>query len=77
MRFPGNCLLVALAASARGHHLHRMRNRSGRWHFYWTHRDGGGQAFEFYTKGASRRSYLRNAITLGEIRRAPSLDQHE
>jgi hypothetical protein len=76
VRFPGNCLLVALAAWARGHRLYRMRNRSGRWHFYWTHRDTG-QAFEFYTKGASRRSYLRNALTIGEVRRAPALDEKQ
>lgn len=74
MRFPGNCLVVTLVyCLRRGNCLRRMRNRSGRLHFYWT--DASGKAFEFYTKGASRRSYLRNAITFGEVRRAPALDR--
>lgn len=72
-RFPGNCLIVAAVMGLRGYEVRTMRNRSGRLHFYW--RDEEGRAFEFYTKGASRRSYLRNALTLGEIRRAPALDR--
>jgi hypothetical protein len=50
-----------------------MRNRAGRLHFYWL--TSSGAAFEFYTKGASRRSYWRNALTLGEVRRAAALDE--
>lgn len=75
MKFPGNCLLVALVMGLRpGRRIRVMRNRGGRLHFFWTHK-ATGEAFEFYTKGASRRSYLRNAITMGEVRRAPGLDE--
>lgn len=73
MRFPGNCLVVALVHCAAGGSLRSMRNRTGRMHFYWV--DGRGLAHEFYTKGASRRGYLRNALTLGEVKRCPALDE--
>lgn len=53
--------------------IRATRNRSGRWHLYWLDKDGF--AWEFYTKGASRCSYLRNAVRIGEIRRMPSRDQ--
>lgn len=72
MRFPANCLVVALIAAAAGCSVHCMRNRSGRRHWFW--RDGNGRAFEFYRKGASRLSYLQLSVYLGEVRRAPALD---
>jgi hypothetical protein len=68
MRFPANCLVVAIVASCRrGSSLWCGRNKSGRLHFFW--RDAAGRSWEFYTKGASTRSYLRNALTIGEIKR--------
>lgn len=69
MRFPGNCLLVALAAKAlapRRVRLRTLRNRRGRVHFYW---ERDGERFEFYTPGASQSGYLRNALRLGTVRR--------
>jgi hypothetical protein len=68
-RFPGNCLMVALAAwllAPRTTRIRAMRNRAGRWHVYWEMR---GQRFEFYTPGASSCGYLRNALRLGQVRR--------
>lgn len=68
-RFPANCLVVALAAklaAPRQVRLGIMRNSAGRLHVYWMK---GGERFEFYTPGASRCGYLRNAIRLGTIRR--------
>lgn len=65
-RFPGNCLVVALVAwlmhplSTR---VRRMRNRVGRWHWYWVR---GGAAYEF--RGVVPRwpyPYWRNACYLG------------
>lgn len=73
MKFPANCLLVAATAALCGGRVRVMRNRSGRLHAYWL--TGNGEAWEFYTRGASGRSYLRNALTLGEIKRCPSLDE--
>jgi len=70
MRFPANCLVVAVVCGGLG--LRAMRNRSGRLHFYWVR---GGRAYEFYSPGASRCTYLRNAIRLGAVRRCPSLDE--
>jgi hypothetical protein len=70
-RFPANCLLVAVLAG--GPRMRMMHNRSGRLHFYWI--DQHGLAWEFYTKGASRCSYLRNAFRFGEIKRMPSGDE--
>lgn len=73
-RFPANCLLVALAGAllTRGS-IATLRNRTGRLHWFW--RDRSGRAWEFYTAGASRRTYLRNALTLGEVRACPALDR--
>lgn len=68
VRFPGNCLLVALAAklaAPRQVRIGMLRNRAGRLHFYWVR---GGHRFEFYTPGASGCSYLRNALRLGTVR---------
>ena len=68
MRIPGNCLIAALIAKGiapRRTRLRYLRNRCGRLHFYW---ERDGRRFEFYTQGASRASYLRNAIRLGEVR---------
>lgn len=73
MTFPANCLLVALVAWLGGAELCAVRNRTRRWHFFW--RNAAGEAWEFYTPGASRRSYLRNALTLGRVKRAPALDR--
>lgn len=68
MKFPANCLVVALVASLRHGSKFRMeRNRKGRWHFFWT--DRYGFSWEFYCKGASSKSYLQNALYIGEIRR--------
>jgi hypothetical protein len=75
MRFPANCLIVTAVAAMFGGRPRAVRNRAGRWHLYWL--DADGLAFEFYTKGASRRSYLRNALTLGEVKRCPSFDEIE
>lgn len=72
MIFPGNCLLVALCAKAcspRRVRVVTMRNRAGRVHFMW---ERDGDLFEFYTPGASRSSYLRNALRFGEVRRVRS-----
>ena len=67
MRFPGNCLIVALAAVLKdGSRLYWKRNKVGRVHFYWRTKDG--RRWEFYKRGASSRSYLQNAIYIGEIR---------
>jgi len=67
--FPGNCLVVAVAAkvmSPKQVRLRTTRNRAGRLHFMW---ERDGELFEFYTPGASRCSYLRNSLRLGAIRR--------
>jgi hypothetical protein len=67
-RFPGNCALVAIAqflAAPRTTRIHCTRNRSGRLHLYWQ-RDG--RRFEFYSPGASRCGYLRNALRMGSVR---------
>ncbi|MGG3814221.1 hypothetical protein ABEV34_21615 [Methylorubrum rhodesianum] len=70
MRFPANCLAVALL---RGHVRTRaMRNRTGRLHYFWRDRDG--LAWEFYAPGRSRRSYLANLLYVGEVQRMPSHD---
>lgn len=72
MIVPGNCLLAALCAKAcapRRVRVVTVRNRAGRMHFMW---ERDGVLFEFYTPGASRCSYLRNALRLGEIRRVRS-----
>ena len=69
MRFPGNCLLVALAAkllAPRRVRLRTLRNRRGRVHVYW---ERDGERFEFYTPGASSCGYLRNTLRLGTVRR--------
>jgi hypothetical protein len=73
MRFPANCVAVTAAAVLLGQRPRTIRNRPGRLHVYWVNRRG--EAFEFYTKGASLRSYWRNALTFGEVKRAPSLDE--
>ncbi len=69
MKFPANCLVVALAAKV-AHpsrvKIRTMRNRSGRIHFMW---ERDGQVFEFRTPGASRCTYLRNSLRMGEIHR--------
>lgn len=66
MKFPGNCLCVSLIAAALpGNKLKICRNRSGRMHFYW--RDKYGRSWEFYKKGASQRTYLKNSIYVGEV----------
>lgn len=65
----GNCLLCALVAWAskpRATRIHAMRNRRRRWHFYWT-RDG--KRYEFHAPGRSAKSYLRNAIYRGQVRK--------
>ena len=68
MRFPGNCLCVALVASLRlGSRFRMKRNRLGRWHFFWT--DRRGYSWEFYKKGSSGRTYIQNALYVGEIKR--------
>ncbi len=72
MVVPGNCLLAALFAKAcapRRVRVVTVRNRAGRVHFMW---ERDGDLFEFYTPGASRCSYLRNALRLGEVRRVRS-----
>jgi hypothetical protein len=68
VKFPGNCLCVALLASLRpGTRLRIGRNRMGRKHFYWT--DQHGRSWEFYKKGASGRTYFQNSLYIGEIKR--------
>jgi hypothetical protein len=68
MKFPGNCLLIAILASCKpGNVLQWKRNASGRMHVYW--KDQYGHAWEFYKKGASKRTYLQNAFYVGEIKR--------
>ena len=70
MRFPANCLAVALL---RGHVRTRaMRNRAGRLHYFWRDRDG--LAWEFYAPCRSRRSYLANLLYVGQVERMPSHD---
>ncbi|RLK53429.1 hypothetical protein BCL79_2735 [Stenotrophomonas rhizophila] len=69
MKLVGNCLVVALAAkliAPRRVRIRSMRNRAGRVHFMW---EKDGVPYEFYTPGASRSSYLRNSLRVGEIRR--------
>lgn len=68
MRFPGNCLIVALTfAALPGNRLRTKRNRMGRLHFFWT--DKRGRSWEFYKKGAGSKTYIENALYLGEVRR--------
>jgi hypothetical protein len=68
MKFPGNCLIVSLIASALpGNRLRMKRNRMGRIHFYWQDKDG--RSWEFYKRGASGRNYLQNSFYFGEIKR--------
>jgi len=70
MKFPGNRLCVAFIAALRpGTRFRTGRNRMGRLHFYWT--DRHGKSWEFYKKGASRRTYLQNSLYIGEIKRIP------
>ena len=72
MLIPSNCLLAALCAKAlspRTVRITSIRNRAGRIHFMW---ERDGQTFEFYTPGASRCTYLRNALRLGRVRRVGS-----
>lgn len=69
MRFPGNCLLAALAAkllAPRAVRIRRTRDRRGNLHFYW---ERDGERFEFYTPGASQWGLLRRAFRLGTVRR--------
>lgn len=66
---PGNCIVAALVAWALAPtrtRIRRMRNRVGRWHWYWV-RDG--QAWEFHAPCRSRLPYWRNALYLGVPRR--------
>ncbi len=77
MKFPANCLVVALAAKVANPSrvkIRTMRNRSGRIHFMW---ERDGQLFEFRTPGASRCTYLRNALRLGEIHKVPASAKRE
>lgn len=68
MRFPGNCLVVALVAGLRpSNRVHMARNAWGRWHWYWT--DSNGVSWRFYRPQSGRRSYLRNSLYIGEIKR--------
>jgi len=68
MRFPANCLIVSLAMAAfPGNRLRTKRNRMGRLHLYWS--DARGRSWEFYKRGASSRTYLHNALYVGEIKR--------
>lgn len=68
MKFPGNCAVVAVVASwLPGNSLHWKRNASGRWHVYW--KDRQGRSWEFYKKGASKRTYFQNALYVGEVKR--------
>lgn|GEM_PF-4109864 len=72
MKIVGNCLIVALAAKVLAPHRVRIltiRNRAGRIHFLW---EKDGVPYEFYTAGASRASYLRNSLRIGEIRQVGS-----
>lgn len=65
----GNCLVCALIAWARHPRevsIHFMRNSKRRWHCYWM-RDG--VRYEFYAKGRSSKSYLRNLIYFGVVRK--------
>ena len=72
--FLGNCLIVALwhRMTTRNTRIRYMRNRCGRWHFYW---ETNGFKYEFYTPGASQRSYWRNALTRGVVRRVFELEK--
>lgn len=68
MKLLGNCLACAVAAWLLNPVATRIactRNRSGRLHFFWIR---NGRRFEFYTAGASRLPYWRNALRIGEIR---------
>ncbi|MDR6292367.1 hypothetical protein E9232_004907 [Inquilinus ginsengisoli] len=72
MRLPGNCLLAAVVAAICGRRFRQCRNPAGRLHFYWLDRTGA--AWEFYKQGASKKTYMQNALYLGEVRRNPKLD---
>jgi hypothetical protein len=73
-RFPANCFIVGLTVAALGKGEVRFtRNRRRHLHCYWVDQDG--MAWEFYTKGASSASMLRNTIRIGEIKRCPSFDE--
>lgn len=66
MRFPANCLVVAVIASLLpGRKFCTKRNQKGRLHFFW--KDRKGKAWRFYQRGAGNRSYLRNSLYIGEI----------
>lgn len=77
MKIIGNCLIAALAAKVLAPHRVRIltiRNRAGRIHFLW---EKDGVPYEFYTAGASRASYLRNALRIGEIRQVSTMTAAE
>lgn len=67
IKFPGGCLAVALIAETfvKGVRMKRERNKTGRWHFYWTFK---GREFEFYAPRRSRLPYYRNLLYVGWIR---------
>ncbi|AMB48283.1 hypothetical protein [Methylobacterium sp. AMS5] len=71
MRFPANCILVALVCG--GTRMRFQRNRFGRYHAFWRTRDG--LAWNFTARDRARRGYLANALYLGSIKRLPSQDR--
>jgi len=67
IRFPANCIIVAAIACLKpGNRMHWARNQSGRWHCYWTRRDG--RSFRFYKPRSGNRTYLQNTMYIGEIK---------
>jgi hypothetical protein len=67
VRFLGNCLIVALIACLNPkNRLFMTRNAWGRLHWYWESKDG--RKWRFYKAGSGRRTYLRNALYIGEIK---------
>ncbi len=69
MKYPGNCLVVALIAWAMAPNATRVRfvrNRHRRWRCIW---ERGGERFEFHAPGRAARPYWENILYLGEARK--------
>lgn len=71
MRFPANCLIVALVFG--GLRMRGQRVADNTVHFYW--RDRHGLAWNFTAPNREGRGYLGNALYLGSIQRRRSCDR--
>lgn len=68
MRFPANCVIVAIAmwlAHPLATGIRFVRNPRGRWHCIWLR---SSRAYEFYAPGRTHRPYWQNLLYVGYIR---------